>query len=120
MKSMVSSRANGSRLATRLRSAFTLPVIRGGGGSDRGDLCSTCMYRSECAYRSTPGRPKLHCEMFDVDVQALTRHETLDAPSPEATDTVEAMRGLCCNCANRAHCTIRMPEGDVWHCEEYY
>ncbi len=27
--------------------------------------------------------------------------------------------GLCMNCENRFSCTFPVPEGGVWHCEEY-
>jgi len=27
--------------------------------------------------------------------------------------------GLCSDCQNREQCAWRIPEGGVWHCEEY-
>ncbi len=77
------------------------------------DLCCTCVNGRECIERGTAKQPKLHCEAFDVGVQSSALH---DESAPAIVDTV---RGLCCNCMNRPHCTIQAPEGDVWHCEEY-
>jgi hypothetical protein len=83
---------------------------------DRRDLCCICTYSSECMHRGTPESPKLFCELFDVDVPSLTPHE--DGAAEDGGDSL-VVGGLCCNCENRKTCTMRMPEGDVWHCEEY-
>jgi len=84
--------------------------------ADVNDLCCICAYAAECMYRGTAERPKLFCELFDVDVNAIAQ----EVQSPEKVhDTAEAVDGLCCNCENRPGCTIRMTKGNVWHCEEY-
>jgi hypothetical protein len=84
------------------------------------DLCCVCTYTAECMYRGTPERPKLCCELFDVDVQALAPHKAEASCTNSGGDGASYVQGgLCCNCENRKHCTIRRPEGDVWHCEEY-
>jgi hypothetical protein len=84
------------------------------------DLCCVCTYKAECMYRGTPEQPKLCCELFDVDVQALSPHEDEAASAHFGGDSASDVKGgLCCNCEHRKHCTIREPEGNVWHCEEY-
>ena len=71
------------------------------------------------APRQCPGA-KLFCELLDVDVRSLVAHEggTSCNGSDQGSDS-NTVGGLCCNCENRRTCTIRIPEGDVWHCEEY-
>jgi hypothetical protein len=86
------------------------------------DLCLTCLNEQDCMDRGTDVAPKMFCEHFDVE---------RPTPNPWEKDVDEqwlaseiqsengAHRGLCANCANRHHCSIAKPEGDIWHCEEY-
>lgn len=85
-------------------------------GNEQRDLCRICTYVSECLYRSQNDAPRLFCELFDVDVPALSRR-TADLPSQQQNSG--AIGGLCCNCAVNRTCSIRVSKGDVWHCEEY-
>jgi hypothetical protein len=87
---------------------------------DQRDLCCICSYVSDCMYRGAPEQPKLHCELFDVDVSALGMRENRTGQSELREEGAPDLKGgLCCNCENRQCCTIRTREGDVWHCEEY-
>ncbi|MEN6450693.1 MAG: hypothetical protein ABFC96_09395 [Thermoguttaceae bacterium] len=83
---------------------------------DHRDLCSICMYAAECIHPGTIDRPKVYCELFDVDVETLVAEQKVAKADVEARDLAG---GLCCNCENRERCTIHKPEGTVWHCEEY-
>lgn len=80
------------------------------------DLCCICEANLHCAHRGQPKMPKLHCEAFDVGVQSsvLREKSALKVAAPVAVGA-----GLCCNCLNRLDCTIQIPEGEIWHCEEY-
>jgi hypothetical protein len=70
--------------------------------------------------RGTPARPKLYCEQFDVEPWTPTPCEPDDCGSNSNDQSNPGeLRGLCCNCENRQHCTIAKVEEDVWHCEEY-
>ena len=82
------------------------------------DLCSTCIHAERCGNRSTPERPILFCEMFEVPASPLA---VTAAAAREPADRQDAgdYKGLCMNCGNRRTCTLRKPEGGVWHCEEY-
>ena len=86
------------------------------------DLCSTCRHAGACGSRSTPERPILFCELFEVAVATPTAPTAApDAGPPEPPASAEGVeyRGLCVNCENRHECTMTRPEGGVWHCEEY-
>jgi len=82
------------------------------------DLCSTCIHAERCGHRSTPERPILFCEMFEVLAFPLP---VTAAAAREPADQQDAgdYKGLCTNCENRRTCTLGKPEGGVWHCEEY-
>lgn len=87
---------------------------------DPRDLCGICVYGSECMHLGTAERPKLYCELFDVDVKAFGPREDNDSQNGCNLDKpVDLTGGLCCNCEHRGDCTIRMAKGNVWHCEEY-
>ncbi len=82
-------------------------------------LCETCMYQQDCSLRSVLEPSVMFCEEFSPE--ETKRRPALAAvgfPSPAAPEPVELI-GLCKNCANRAHCTLRKPVGGVWHCEEF-
>jgi hypothetical protein len=82
------------------------------------DLCSTCLHAERCGNHSTPEHPILFCEMFEVPASPLP---VTRAAAREPADRQDAgdHKGLCMNCENRRTCTLRKPEGGVWHCEEY-
>lgn len=86
----------------------------------RRDLCSTCTCAPTCMNLSSADMPKFECEEFSD--QGSSRLSTLEDAS-ELTSDPETNRahseGLCSDCANREDCAWRMPEGGVWHCEEY-
>ncbi len=84
------------------------------------DLCNICVHEDGCMNRGTPDRPKLFCEQFELEMLEPAAWED-DALCDGPDNAVEEgkFRGLCCNCENRHTCKISMPEGDIWHCEEY-
>jgi len=83
------------------------------------DLCSTCSHKKTCGSRSTPERPILFCELFEVFAPTPTAAPIAAASESPARGRSVEHRGLCVNCENRHECTMTRPEGGVWHCEEY-
>ncbi len=86
---------------------------------DPRDLCGICMYADECMHRGTAERPKLYCELFDVDVGAISPQAPGKSADAADDEPLDLAGGLCCNCEHRHNCTIRSKKGTVWHCEEY-
>jgi len=82
------------------------------------DLCSTCSHSATCGHRSTPERPILFCELFEVVASPVAVTPT-DTPKPRDRQYAGDLQGLCRNCENGPTCTLPKPEGGVWHCEEY-
>ena len=80
------------------------------------DLCSTCSQAEACGGRSTPERPILFCELFEVAVPASAANPR---ERPSHRHGAAEHTGLCVNCENREDCTMARPKGGVWHCEEY-
>jgi hypothetical protein len=69
---------------------------------------------------SSADMPKFECEEFSD--QGSSRLSTLGDASELTSDPetdLARSEGLCSDCANREDCAWRMPEGGVWHCEEY-
>ena len=83
------------------------------------DLCSTCCHERTCGSPSTPERPILFCELFEVLAPAPTASPAAAPPERPASGQGVEHRGLCVNCDNRHECTMARPEGGVWYCEEY-
>lgn len=84
------------------------------------DLCSSCDNAEEHAARGRPRRPIYFCEEFEVFTAAPTaRLAGADKAMPGETHGDSGRMGLCVNCENARTCTLPMPEGGIWHCEEY-
>jgi len=75
------------------------------------DLCLDCIHREECIYRGRNHGPVHDCEDYESSGIPVDR--------PVEKVARPATLGLCATCENRDHCTLRKPEGGVWHCEEY-
>jgi hypothetical protein len=87
-------------------------------------ICSTCNQVDTCTGRETWVGPVYHCEEFDDHVE--TAHQSqLRAVASESVDAAStapgasSRQGLCINCDQRDECSFPIPEGGVWHCEEY-
>ena len=84
------------------------------------DLCSTCSHAEACGSRSTPERPILFCELFEVLVPASTTAPAAAlSERPASGQGAVEHKGLCANCENRETCTMARSAAGVWHCEEY-
>ena len=69
---------------------------------------------------SSADMPKFQCEEFsDQDSSWLSSLEDTWEPVSDAETNRTPSEGLCSDCENREDCAWRIPEGGVWHCEEY-
>ena len=87
-------------------------------------LCSTCNFMDTCTGRETWVGPVLHCEEFDDHVEEPQQSQlravaAAPAEVEQSTRGATVRQGLCVNCEHRDDCGFPMPEGGVWHCEEY-
>lgn len=90
-------------------------------------LCMTCNNAPTCTHPRDAERPVLRCEDFYSYALPTSKNTIKNILSPKdshgQSGTREEMsnnyKGLCINCEERASCTYEMPEGGVWHCEEY-
>lgn len=104
-----------------------LPYVRNGGlvggaimPGNLHDLCSTCFYGSACVNRGNSSRRVLECEEFcEGGAPPPTVRANRSKSRSNGQTNGESLQGLCGDCRNRKRCTFRMPEGGVWHCEEY-
>ena len=87
-------------------------------------LCSNCRNTADCTFQKDRQKPALYCEEFEIDISPSAKIAGKEKPLPTASVDVEdddsdKFIGLCSNCDNRRKCVFPMPEGGVWHCEEY-
>ncbi|TVS12957.1 MAG: hypothetical protein EA424_22080 [Planctomycetaceae bacterium] len=66
-----------------------------------------------------PGRPVLECEEFSVVDGPQPPDWEEQVPTRPAVRRLSRVDGLCSDCANYQHCSLRTLEGGIWHCEEY-
>lgn len=84
------------------------------------DLCCICIYVASCMNRGTTEKPKFYCEQFDLGVAGPPVMVSEDSYHLPGKKTLPGeSRGLCSDCEERDHCTLSIPDGYVWHCEEY-
>jgi len=91
------------------------------------DLCTTCNSAETCLSLNTKIRPVWFCEQFDDYIPPKVvknttkndQHKTLNNRALESEQNPRQFKGLCINCECRNECKIRIPNGGVWHCEEY-
>lgn len=86
-------------------------------------LCSSCRHAGNCIFQKDLQRPALYCEEFEIDtgrpVKSARQEKVSPAVSIDADGDSGKFIGLCSNCDNRRTCTFPIPEGGIWHCEEY-
>ena len=80
-------------------------------------LCASCDPPGPCALVADRERPVLYCEECE-DPVAPPLYASQEPPTFEFPET-NGFRGLCVSCQRREQCTYPMPEGGVWHCEEF-
>lgn len=87
---------------------------------DRRHLCSTCAHEPVCMYRRDLSRRVFECDDFwAASGEPLVRRGQRRALAVPQDVQRGVSEGLCRDCQNREQCVWRIPEGGVWHCEEY-
>ena len=89
--------------------------------SSRRGLCMTCRHALYCTFLRDGDCPVHQCEEFEVEPDPIMEHLVVPATENAHPDSDNEKRllGLCSNCDLRDTCKFPMPEGGVWHCEEY-
>jgi hypothetical protein len=83
------------------------------------ELCWTCVHESSCMTLDLPGRPVLDCEEFSVVDGAQPPAWKEQVPTRTVRRRPSRAEGLCFDCEDYRHCSLRTLEGGIWHCEEY-
>ena len=86
-------------------------------GDESLGLCSTCNNSGICTRHREMVFPVHFCEQFDNAVPIPSKQKPPILADDEAA--LDMAMGLCCDCQNRASCTLQDSPGGVWHCEEY-
>ena len=77
-------------------------------------LCANCLYHGDCTFEKQAKDPVLHCELH-------TLPSAPERPARTRPTVTHAMvgPGLCGSCDHRDHCSLRVPDRIVLHCEHY-
>ncbi len=87
-------------------------------------LCMNCVSAPTCMFLRDADHPILQCEEYECSQPEPGKNPKKELGTQRESrvameeDTSKYM-GLCVNCELRKTCTFPMPEGGVWHCEEY-
>ena len=87
--------------------------------TDHRDLCSTCNHAPTCDNCGTADKPVFYCEEIDIYVPVTAKETPASVPNPTKTINSDKYKGLCFNCESREVCVFPIPQGGIWHCEEY-
>jgi hypothetical protein len=87
-------------------------------------LCATCNFVATCTQRKNWCGPVHFCEEFDDHQPRKTGNRVVPEKAPGGApsacgDGSVPRKGLCVNCDLKDTCSYPVPEGGVWHCEEY-
>lgn len=82
-------------------------------------LCSSCAQQSGCTYFHAETPAALECDEYEPAVMSDLRRARLGEPLTHNDGAIERSAGLCSSCTARPTCTFPLPEGGVWHCQEY-
>ena len=87
-------------------------------------ICSTCTNAQNCTYLKNSDGAILFCENFEIDIPLIEDNSMKETNHIKNTINIKDINsaeffGLCINCDNRGKCALPIPEGGVWHCEEF-
>ncbi len=85
-------------------------------------LCITCNNAGHCIMMRKVTGSIYYCEQFDNYVPVKSRkpkERNIVNLKPDVKIVSRKHLGLCRNCDNLHTCTHVIPEGGIWHCEDY-
>ncbi len=93
------------------------------------DICTSCFAEPDCPQSAELRHPIWFCNEFDTIKNSVDK-DTKSKPNASHSNNNDLIsktkeketriyKGLCVNCENQKTCMLTIPEGGVWHCEEY-
>ena len=83
------------------------------------ELCWTCVHEPSCMTLGRPGRLVLECEEFSVVDESQAPAWEEEVHTRPVRRRPSRAEGLCFDCKDFLHCSLRTLEGGIWHCEDY-
>ena len=82
-------------------------------------LCNICDRLVTCDRAKEQNKKIYYCEDFlkTADTSKTYIHETVNNTTEKIGNNME--NGLCKICENRHVCGIKIPNGGLWHCENF-
>ena len=87
-------------------------------------ICSTCNNAGYCIQNKKNLGPVFYCEEFDDYIPVKPKSAKVYQRKKETFESsygmeIKKLLGLCSNCDYVQSCTHIIPEGGIWHCEDY-
>jgi len=88
-------------------------------------LCEHCRHVSICSRYKYQNQEVWYCEEFcDIRLPQTDTNKTSSTdnsvPKSDMKETESnRLKGLCKICQNRDVCKIPIPEGGIWHCDNF-
>jgi hypothetical protein len=82
-------------------------------------LCKLCARLLVCDRAKEQNQKVYYCEDFQKSENASERHKTIGTDNNPKHRVNNMQNGLCRICENRDICNIQIPNGGLWHCENF-
>ena len=86
---------------------------------DNYSLCLQCVYLMTCDRAKEQNNKVYFCKDFQKSEHSLKTQAAKKSHNKNQTNKNNMKNGLCRICQNRDVCKIEIPEGGLWHCENF-
>ena len=83
-------------------------------------LCKICTRLLICDRARDHNKKVYYCEDFQKSVKILLSNQVSKSENSSKQKENDMQNGLCRICQNRKDCNIKIPEGGLWHCENFF
>jgi len=83
-------------------------------------LCRQCTHLLLCDRAKEQNEKVYYCEDFQKSNNSSTSNEKIKTYNKSQIKKNNMENGLCRICQNREICKIQIPEGGLWHCENFF
>ena len=82
-------------------------------------LCKQCTLLLVCDRAREQNRKVYYCQDFQKSNNVPLSHDTIKSDKAPEKEKNNMKNGLCRICQNREICNIQIPNGGLWHCENF-
>ena len=82
-------------------------------------LCLQCTLLLVCDRTKEQNKKVYYCEDFQKSNNSSASNEIIKSYDKTQINKKNMKNGLCRICQNREICNIKIPEGGLWHCDNF-